>query len=151
MQWLVVLTNTHLLSTNPEVIFFTGEEYDFRILLEVWSVLKICGKENLYQLSWLDLRFNVLLWSTTTSTHLHHHHLHYHHHHHHHHHHQIPDNKQQTSLKYLYPSPADSHSQNLDMKYQLHPRSIQNIKVLYFKYESKIQHHRSFLLLWKHS
>ena len=140
MQWLVVLTNTRLLSTNPEIVFFTGEN-------PTWSVLKICGKEYLYQLSWLNLRFNVLLWSTTTSTHLHHHHLHYHHHHHH----QVPDNKQQISLKYLYPSPAGSHSQNLDMKYQLHPRSIQNIKVLYFKYESNIQHHRSFLFLWKHS
>ena len=49
-------------------------------------------------------------------------------------------------LKYLCPSEADAPSQNLDMKYQWHPRSIQNIIHLYFTYESKIEDHFFFFL-----
>ena len=42
-------------------------------------------------------------------------------------------------LKYLYPSEADAYSQNLGMRSQWYPRSIQNIIHLYFTYESKIE------------
>ena len=56
--------------------------------------------------------------------------------------------------KYLYPNLVNDPSQNLDMKYQLYPRSIQNIAHLIahllFTYESKIQRHTFFLSLWKH-
>ena len=56
-------------------------------------------------------------------------------------------NQSLGTLKHLCPSPAKAPSQNLDMKYQLYRRYIQNRIHLYFIYESNIQHHIFFLPL----